>query len=44
MNLVNDIPITEDDYKHINCIVEIPLAPKVKVGFPDLSLIASRAL
>ena len=35
MNLVNDIPITEDDYKHINCIVEIPKGTNTKYEYDE---------
>ena len=30
MNLVNDIRATEDDYKHVNCIIEIPKGTNTK--------------
>ena len=35
MNLVNDIPITTDDYDHINCIVEIPKGTNTKYEYDE---------
>ena len=35
MNLVNDIPITEDKLKHINCIVEIPKGTNTKYEYNE---------
>ena len=35
MNLVNDIPTTQDDYEHINCIVEIPKGTNTKYEYDE---------
>ena len=35
MNLVNDIPITSDDYEHVNCIVEIPKGTNTKYEYDE---------
>ena len=35
MNLVNDIPITEDNYKHVNCIIEIPKGTNTKYEYDE---------
>ena len=35
MNLVNDIPITEDNYKHVNCIIEIPKGTNTKYEYDN---------
>ena len=35
MNLVNDIRATEDDYKHINCIIEIPKGSNTKYEYNE---------
>ena len=36
MNLVNDIPITSDDYEHVNCIVEIPKGTNTKYEYDEI--------
>ena len=35
MNLVNDIRATEDDYKHVNCIIEIPKGTNTKYEYNE---------
>ena len=35
MNLVNDIKVTTDDYKHINCIIEIPKGTNTKYEYNE---------
>ena len=35
MNLVNDIKVTADDYKHINCIIEIPKGTNTKYEYNE---------
>ena len=35
MNLVNDISITEDDFEHVSCIVEIPKGANTKYEYND---------
>jgi len=35
MNLVNDIPITTDEYTHVNCIVEIPKGTNTKYEYDE---------
>jgi len=35
MNLVNDIPITKDNYNHINCIIEIPKGTNTKYEYDE---------
>ena len=35
MNLVNDIPITSDDYEHVNCIIEIPKGTNTKYEYDE---------
>ena len=35
MNLVNDIPITDDDYNHVNCIIEIPKGTNTKYEYDE---------
>ena len=34
-NLVNDIPITKDDFEHISCIVEIPKGTNTKYEYNE---------
>jgi len=35
MNLVNDIRATKDDYKHVNCIIEIPKGTNTKYEYNE---------
>ena len=35
MNLVNDIPITVDDFEHLSCIVEIPKDTNTKYEYNE---------
>ena len=35
MNLVNDIPITEDGFEHVSCIVEIPKGTNTKYEYNE---------
>ena len=35
MNLVNDIPITNDDFQHISCVVEIPKGTNTKYEYNE---------
>tara|TARA_Y100000004_G_scaffold195218_1_gene261689 strand:+ start:103 stop:705 length:603 start_codon:yes stop_codon:yes gene_type:complete len=35
MNLVDDIPITDDDYDHVNCIIEIPKGTNTKYEYDE---------
>ena len=35
MNLVNDITITEDDFEHVSCIVEIPKGANTKYEYNE---------
>ena len=35
MNLVNDIPITDDNYDHVNCIIEIPKGTNTKYEYDE---------
>ena len=35
MNLVDDIPPTTDDFKHVNCIIEIPKGTNTKYEYDD---------
>jgi len=35
MNLVNDIRATEDNYKHVNCIIEIPKGTNTKYEYNE---------
>ena len=35
MNLVNDIPITSDDFQHISCVVEIPKGTNTKYEYNE---------
>jgi inorganic pyrophosphatase len=35
MNLVNDISSTEDDYNHVNCIIEIPKGTNTKYEYNE---------
>ena len=35
MNLVDDIPITNDDYNHVNCIIEIPKGTNTKYEYDE---------
>ena len=35
MNLVNDIPITVDDFDHVSCIVEIPKDTNTKYEYDE---------
>ena len=35
MNLVNDIPITSDNYNHVNCIIEIPKGTNTKYEYDE---------
>ena len=36
MNLVDDIPITDDDYAHVNCIIEIPKGTNTKYEYNEM--------
>lgn len=35
MNLVNDIPITQDGFNHVNCIIEIPKGTNTKYEYNE---------
>ena len=35
MNLVDDIPTTQDDFDHVNCIVEIPKGTNTKYEYDE---------
>ena len=35
MNLVDDIPPTTDDFKHVNCIIEIPKGTNTKYEYDE---------
>ena len=35
MNLVDDIPSTTDDFKHVNCIIEIPKGTNTKYEYDE---------
>ena len=35
MNLVNDIAITEDNFEHVSCIVEIPKGANTKYEYNE---------
>ena len=35
MHLVNDIPITDDNYDHVNCIIEIPKGTNTKYEYDE---------
>ena len=35
MNLVNDIPITQDNFSHVSCIIEIPKGTNTKYEYNE---------
>ena len=35
MNLVDDIPITEDGFEHVSCVIEIPKGTNTKYEYNE---------